>query len=333
MDLCIFLFIDQEKMELENVMRFPNHLLHFDTSAQCSVNQKNPHSSFVNNLHWGSSGLWKNCLKELSAICRWWWHDWCTASTQGDDLPNDGDLDALWNLLHSAMDEAVRQVQQEPRPSRSSQQQDVDDEEESAWNLLSIDPRDAENEMNVEDDASWPGMTSQLTSRATNDTSMLTEPAPEDSARNDMSMLTEPDFQDSPNQDEAPDKYFAFVTPEDQEEVETLMQCLTHRPEGIESTFLVGQEAARSLIAQCLARQRRHAKKLYRHGRRITKNSKTLEDRIAEEDWEFFVPTQSKEDFDKMGILFRILLSCIQQPERWCRSKRIPLAAKKKERT
>ena len=223
----------------------------------------------------------------------------------------------------------MRQVHQEPRPSRSSQQQqDAEDEEESVWNLLSIDPMDAENEMKVEDDASWPSMTSRLPSRARNDTSMLTEPAPEDSARNDMSMLTEPALEDSQNQDEAPDKYFSCVTPEDQEEVETLMQCLTHRPEGIESTFLVGQEAARSLIAQCLARQRRHAKKLYRHGRRITEKSKTLEDRIAEEDWEFFKPPHSKEDFDKMGILFRILLSCIQQPERWCRFKRVPLAAK-----
>ena len=222
----------------------------------------------------------------------------------------------------------MRQVQIESKPSRSSEQPHVDDEEDSVWNLLSMDPMDAEDETQHEDDAFCPGKTSHLASRPTSDRSMLTEPATEDSARENMSMLTEPDLGDSTNQDAAPDKYFAFVTPEDQEEVETLMRCLTHRPEGVDSTFLVGQEAARSLIAQALARQRRHAKKLYRHGRKITEKSKTLEDRIAQQDWEFFKPPHSREDFDKMGILFRILLSGVQQPERWCRFKRVPLAAK-----
>ena len=186
----------------------------------------------MNQLHWGSSGLWKQCLKDLSEVCRWWWSDWSKVGTLGDDLPNDNDIDDLWNSLHSAMDEAVREVQFKSKPSQSSQQPHVENEEESAWNLLSTDPMDAEDEIRHEDDAS-----SQSPDPPTSDTSMFTEPAAEDSAQD--TMLAETDLGDPTNQDAAPDKYFAFVTPDDQEQVETLRRCLTYRPEGVDSTFLV----------------------------------------------------------------------------------------------
>ena len=67
---------------------------------------------------------------------------------------------------------------------------------------------------------------------------------------------------------------------------------------------------------------------MYRHGRQTSSKSKPLEEREAEQDWEFHEPTESKEDFATMGVLWRILLSQIQHPKFLSRFKKIPLAAR-----
>ena len=176
----------------------------------------------------------------------------------------------------------------------------------------------AESELTVEA-SSWQGMTSVL---PTSDGDFSNP----NYAKLNMSTMTVPASGDPQNQDDT--DMMTFATPEDQEDAERLMHCLSHQPQSSQSKLLVGQEAARSLIAQSLAKQRLHAQQQYRHGRQVTSNSKPLEERMAEQDWDHFEPAESKEDFARMGTLFRILLTLIQQPEFWNRLHKVPLAAK-----
>ena len=64
---------------------------------------------------------------------------------------------------------------------------------------------------------------------------------------------------------------------------------------------------------------------MYRHGRQTSDKSKPLEQREVEQDWEFHEPTESKEDFAVMGVLWRILLSQIQHPKFLSRFTTIPI--------
>ena len=243
----------------------------------------------------------------LSATCLSWWNQWCTHSSRGDDLPGEKDLELLTEIWQADVARAVMEAQKETMSPGASHGTDDGESQEHyvSQPTLSVSSKHC--------------MTTVLPT-------IDYEFSKPTSANLNMSTKTVAASGGPQNQDDK--NMMAFTTPEDKEDAERLMQSLSEPGQSSQSNLLVGQEAARSLIAQGLALQRVHAQLVYRHGRQISSKSKPLEVREAEQDFDHHEPTESKEDFATMGVLWRILLSQIQQPKFLNRFKEIPLAAK-----
>ena len=240
----------------------------------------------------------------LSASCLGWWNQWCTHSSRGDDLPGEKDLELLTEWLQADVARAVMNTQE-----------------------VTMSPRAAHG---TDDGESQERYVSQPILSASSKPTVLPtidcEFSKPSSTNLNMSTLTVTASGGPQNQDDQ--NMMVFTTPEDQEDAERLMQSLSQPGQSSQSNLLVGQEAARSLIAQGLAVQRVHAQKVYRHGRKIGSKSKPLEVSVAEQDFDHHDPTESAEDFATIGVLFRILSTLIQQPKFLNRFKEIPRAAK-----
>ena len=252
----------------------------------------------------------------LSATCLSWWNQWCTHSSRGDDLPGEKDLELLTELLQADVARAVMETQKVTMSPRASH--GTDDGESQERYVSHKEPMTAKSEPTLSA-SSKHCMTTVLPT-------IDCEFSKPTIANLNISTKTVTASGGPQNQDDK--NMMAFATPEDKEDAERLMQSLSQPGQSSQSNLLVGQEAARSLIAQGLAVQRVHAQKVYRHGRKIGSKSKPLEVRVAEQVFDHHEPTESAEDFATIGVLFRILLTLIQQPKFYNRFEEIPLAAK-----
>ena len=228
-------------------------------------------------------------MSVFSATCMDWWTQWCNQSLRSDDLPGEQDFDLLTKSLQADVATAVTNPQ---------------DVTSSPCAAHGTDDGEGEDRTVEQPSASAPSSPSLLPSIAC-EFSL------------DLSTL-----------DQNEQHMIMFSTPEDQDDAERLIQSLYTGGRFSQPKLLVGQAAARSLIAHGLAKQRFHAQQVDRHGRQTSDKIKPLEQREAEQDWEFHEPTESKDDFARMGVLWRILLSQIQHPKFFSRFITIPLAAR-----
>ena len=171
----------------------------------------------------------------LSATCLSWWNQWCTHSSRGDDLPGEKDLELLTDLLQADVARAVMETQK-----------------------VTMSPRASHG---TDDGESQERYVSQPTLSASSKPTVLPtidcEFSKPTSANLNMSTKTVTASGGPQNQDDK--SMMAFATPEDKEDAERLMQSLSQPGQSSQSNLLVGQEAARSLIAQGLAVPRVHA--------------------------------------------------------------------------